>query len=169
MTELYFCRIESSAPSAGSEAAHRLLEEAASRRWPELPKPLPLEEDEKGKPYIRGYPGCQFSLSHSGGWAACALSDGPVGVDIQQHREIPALVSRKFSGEEQEWLRNHPDSFFDLWVKKEAYLKALGAGLTIRLDRFTVLPLENNMVAGCRIWLADPPEKGYSCAICETG
>ena len=167
MTELYFCRIEGTGRDAASRAAHALLERTAAQRWPELPRPLPLARDKNGKPFFAGFPDCHFNLSHSGGWAACVLGSVPVGVDIQQHRAALPAAAKKFTAEEQALLAVQPDMFFDLWVKKEAYLKAVGAGLTRRLDSFSVLPSAENRVGDHVITLEAPPEAGYSCAVCR--
>ncbi len=167
MMELAFRRIAGQGPAAGSETAHRLLEELTAKAWPEVPHPLPLHKDERGKPFFMGFPSRHFNLSHSGDWAACVLSDKPVGVDLQLHRAQPRRVAQRFTPQEQAWLEQNPAGFFDLWVKKEAYLKALGTGLTRRLDSFFVLPLERNRVGDYVIWLAEPPEPGYSCAVCQ--
>ncbi len=47
--------------------------------------PAGLAQWQRGKPYFPS-PRCQFNLSHSGTLALCALSDRPVGVDIQMVR-----------------------------------------------------------------------------------
>ncbi len=166
MITLHFARVDGETREVASQTAHRLLEQQAAQRWPQLPSPLVQERTPGGKPVLSGYPNCHFNLSHSGEWAVCALSDTPVGVDIQQHRAVPARVVRRFTAEEQHWLEQHPKDFFDLWVKKEAFLKAIGTGLTRRLDSFSVLPPEENTVEGYRIALAVPPEAGYACAVC---
>lgn len=168
MTELYFRAIDQARNPGDSKAAHDLLEEAAHRKWPDLPTPLPMQKDKNGKPFFQGFPGRYFNLSHSGAWVVCALSDHPVGVDLQAHRQVPVRVARHFTPGEQGWLETQPDAaFFDLWVKKEAYLKAVGTGLTRRLDSFSVLPIEENQVGEWTIRLVQPPEEGYSCALCE--
>ena len=40
-----------------------------------------LEKGPYGKPYLTGYPEIHFNISHSGGWAVCALASMPCGVD----------------------------------------------------------------------------------------
>lgn len=96
-----------------------------------------------GKPQLAGHPELQFSLSHSGRWAVCALAGTPVGVDVEGPRCTPAIARRFFhpdelpdfdSMSEPEYL----DRLNRLWTAKEAFTKALGGGLTIPLDRFLV-------------------------------
>lgn len=89
----------------------------------------------------------RFNLTHSGDWAALAVSrDAEVGIDIEEIRSVePELPRRYFSLQEQAdlaalapsntaWL----DGFFRCWTRKEALLKAVGAGLTLPLDAFSV-------------------------------
>ncbi len=161
MIALSFAPVEGN-PSA---SAYRLLEAQVEQHWPQIPRPLTLMRTELGKPCFRDYPECHFNLSHSGKWVACVLSDVPVGVDLQQHRRVPDRVIRKFTPEEQGWLQTHPEDFFPLWVKKEAFLKAIGTGLTRNLGSFSALPLEENTVENYSICLMPAPEGGYSCGV----
>ena len=66
----------------------------------------------------------------------CALSDSPIGVDVEQYRakDYTALAKRFFSSAEQVQLqqcaeRERQATFFRLWTQKESLLKALGMGL----------------------------------------
>ena len=90
-----------------------------------------------GKPEcIDGPP---FSLSHSAGVAVCAISPaGAIGVDVQfpsARRRTREMAREYFSARDNDWLRGQPvDSFYMLWVLKEAHLKAIGLGLGGGLD-----------------------------------
>lgn len=91
--------------------------------------------------------GLSFNLSHSGSIALVAVARRrPVGVDCEQlrpdvaHREIAA---RFFTPREVAQLDGLPeaagrDAFFACWVRKEAYVKARGEGLSLSLDAFDV-------------------------------
>jgi 4'-phosphopantetheinyl transferase len=166
MIELFYCAV----PNQGSEhqSARALLSWAAKRKWPEVGDDPVVETLPGGKPVFRDFPQHHFNLSHSGGWVVCALSDQPVGIDLQQMRKSSSPVSRKFTQEEQDWLSaHHPEEFYALWVKKEAYLKYTGAGLTRKLSSFSVLPVEENQPEdGVWDWALDFPEPGYFCAVC---
>lgn len=64
------------------------------------PQSLSVAYEPKGKPYILHVP-WHYNLSHSGDYAALAISDAPVGLDIQQMRSYrDSLVKRFFSAEE---------------------------------------------------------------------
>ena len=100
-------------------------------------------ENQWGKPYLKNHKDIHFSLSHSGIWAVCAVSDEKVGVDVELPRCTMAMAERFFRKEELEGLealdRYHQrDALNRLWTSKEAFLKMLGKGLTLPLDSFTV-------------------------------
>ena len=75
---------------------------------------------------------CFFSISHSGDFAAVAVSGKPIGADIQ----IPCGFKRRekymlFSPAENEFVNaeNTENRFYTLWTRKEAYIKAEGGTL----------------------------------------
>ncbi len=102
----------------------------------------------RGKPYVAGDPApLQFNLSHSGDLALVAVArDRELGVDLEQHRASVAtgpVAERYFSRQEVASLRALPpeeriEAFFRVWTRKEAFMKATGAGLSYGLSQFTV-------------------------------
>lgn len=126
-----------------SAAAHRLLELALEREYPELAGTFQMEKDGRGKPFLRGHREIGISISHSGALAVCAIGAKALGVDVEQWKPRPNLnrLMRKFHSREREWLETKPpevreEAFYDLWVRKESYLKALGEGLRLPLSSF---------------------------------
>lgn len=77
-----------------------------------------------GKPYFPAYPTVHFSLSHSSGAAAAAVSDMPVGVDIQRLCPVRPETLARLGGPQQT-----PEAFFQNWVRWEARAKRAGGGL----------------------------------------
>ena len=105
----------------------------------------------KGKPELRESSRIRFNASHSGQIALYAFTLGcELGVDVEELRELDDLESiaaRFFSiGEVSELLSLKREgrglAFFHCWTRKEAYIKAIGDGLAIPLNRFqvTLLP-----------------------------
>jgi 4'-phosphopantetheinyl transferase len=81
-----------------------------------------------------------FSLSHARGIVACAIAaDMPIGVDaerIDRSMAVDELAERHFTRSEMAALQRSPDSarstlFVELWTLKEAFVKAIGLGLTL--------------------------------------
>lgn len=74
------------------------------------------------------------SLSHSGLWAACAIScTTPVGIDVEQHRStrnFAAIAETGFGPEERRRILNGGmPAFYRIWTIREAVAKATGRGM----------------------------------------
>lgn len=114
--------------------------------------PFSVNYGEKGKPYLTEYTGIHFNLSHSGDYVCCAISDGPVGVDIQEKGKVRmALAERFFTPVERQMLsecgeEQRQDLFFRMWSIKESYLKLTGEGLSGGLSGFEILWQEKGIV-----------------------
>jgi len=103
-----------------------------------------------GKPQVFGQEssdGLRFSCSHSADLALVTLARGrELGVDLEQHRPLTdaqKLAGKFFSASEISELAALPQllkmpGFFNGWTRKEAFLKAIGLGLSFPLDRFSV-------------------------------
>ncbi len=74
-------RLKPEAARRCSLCAELLLIEAVRRADGAFPLPLQIQSDPFGKPYLDGRE-YEFSLSHSRRYAACALADFPLGLDI---------------------------------------------------------------------------------------
>ena len=145
-----------------------------------------------GKPALAGRSDLdtiRFSVSHSHGAALYALARGrEVGIDIERIRSdlaITEIAERFFSPPEAARLRAlptevQPEAFFRYWTRKEAYIKALGGGLSIPLDRSdvtaaagesgpVVVPLQDP--AGTSHWCVQelPAGPGYVAALAVEG
>lgn len=105
---------------------------------------LTLSYAPQGKPFLQQHPDIHFNLSHGGEMAVCAVSDRPVGADIEPLLPYDAeMAAFAFSPEERAWLAEQEDAslaFTRLWVKKESYLKCLGSGLSYPLQELTLIP-----------------------------
>jgi len=101
-----------------------------------------FDTDKYGKPYLKNYSDIHFNLSHSEKYVACAVSDSPVGVDIEYVQDIDlSLAKQFFYGTEYEHILNNNNqkkAFFELWVLKESYMKMTGLGFRLALDEFCI-------------------------------
>jgi 4'-phosphopantetheinyl transferase len=84
-----------------------------------------------GAPYIESGP--HFSISHCKTGIAVAVSENPIGVDIEVIRAFkPELMRKTMNHTEQTQIlqAEQPNwQFIRLWTQKEAYLKMLGTGI----------------------------------------
>jgi len=109
----------------------------------------------KGKPALAGaaWPlsdtacSLRFNVSNSGDLAAYAFTlDCEIGVDVEHRRrmaDIEAIARRFFAPAEVAELMglaeaDRPEGFFNCWTRKEAYIKAVGDGLSVPLNSFQV-------------------------------
>lgn len=114
---------------AGRWLARQCLAVRAGGRWQDYA----LSAPDDGAPQLLAAPASgswYFSLSHSGDWLACAVSQQPVGVDVEcsdRTRDFPALNEWMHEpqvlqdmpadpGEQQAW-------FYAQWTLKEAWFK----------------------------------------------
>ncbi len=88
-------------------------------------------KDENGKPYAKNLD-VQFNISHSGDIVVCAVSENPIGIDIEKIREINLkILERICSKRELLYFSEEPklNQFFEIWTAKEAQAKLFGKGL----------------------------------------
>lgn len=114
-----------------------------------------LRAGENGKPYAENAD-VHFNISHSGNIVVCAVNDKPVGIDVEQIRNIELKVAKRvYTHDELFYLFGfHPADedfymvpdekmrlrFFELWTAKEAYLKYTGEGILAELKTLEVNP-----------------------------
>jgi 4'-phosphopantetheinyl transferase len=100
-----------------------------------------------GKPALEVDEGLRFNVSHSHEMALYAIAyEREVGVDLEYMRpleDMERLAAGTFSARENAVWRHLPEAhrqegFFNCWTRKEAYIKALGQGLSYPLDQFDV-------------------------------
>ena len=127
-------------------AAHALLRHTLSRDGDRVPEQWRFDRTTKGKPFLidAGDAPASFSLSHTHGMVACAVTNGAdVGVDVECiDRDVNTadIAARFFAPAETVHLMQldadaRRDRFFDLWTLKEAIVKALGTGMAMSLNR----------------------------------
>lgn len=123
-------------------ASRWLLRKVLSTYTKTSPTELDFKRTPKGKPYLEGH-GIEFSLSHSDHWALLAVSKKNLGADIevpQKTRDLPGIAQSFFHPLEYARLKEldgpaQQDYFFRLWTLKEAFLKAIGTGISAGLDK----------------------------------
>jgi 4'-phosphopantetheinyl transferase len=111
------------------------------------PSDIEFEYGPHGKPCLAGRfaeSGLLFNLAHCENLALVAVTrHSMIGVDIERVRPLPdadELASRFFSPREHARYRGipsgkRPAAFFNIWTRKEAWLKATGEGIACSLDQ----------------------------------
>ena len=113
-------------------AAYLLLRQGLATEYGIMDAPEFCYTD-KGKPFLKDYPDIHFSLSHCRIAAVCALSQVPVGIDVEYIRPLREAVMRyTMNDAEVEQILSSPQpsiEFTRLWTQKEAVLKLRGTGI----------------------------------------
>jgi phosphopantetheinyl transferase len=112
-----------------------------------------FERSRLGRPELaqlrRAGPVPSFNLTHTRGFAACAILHGaPIGIDAEDVRrpiDFAAMARRWFAPSERRLLEQlvperRGEMFFRIWTVKEAILKTTGHGLRIEPQLFAVDP-----------------------------
>jgi 4'-phosphopantetheinyl transferase len=130
-------------------AAHGFLRNILAQYLNVSPENIRIQKTVQGKPYLVDYPELAFNLSHTGNHTAVAVAKNcQLGVDIEQCKPragLAALVTKCFSVEEAAYWQQLPEAeqlreFYQLWTRKEAFVKATGFGITLGLQECVLNP-----------------------------
>ncbi|MFC0329560.1 4'-phosphopantetheinyl transferase family protein [Paenibacillus sepulcri] len=104
---------------------------------------LRIVPDNNGKPQLEGIADFHFNVAHSGEWVACITDRQPVGIDVEQIKEVEPGIARRFFTEQEAADLDRltgverTRAFYRLWTLKESYMKADGRGMRLGLDTFS--------------------------------
>ena len=141
-----------------------LLEWGRTHSTPYTLHPTPtFLYNEYGAPYIEGGP--HFSISHCKTGIAVAVSEKPIGIDIEAIRTLkPELMRKTMSPNEQQRITSSTkpeEEFIRLWTQKEALVKLQGTGIITDLHH--ILDDIQDIV-----WTEIiHPSSNYICTICK--
>ena len=136
-------------------ATRVLVREVLSRYASVAPAAWEFTTGEFGKPYVARphLPvSIYFNVSHTSTVVACAIAAvAEIGVDIEDRipEDYRELAKQFFAEQEQNWCANagmEPESrsrFLAIWTLKEAYIKAIGKGMSVPLTSFSIVPDDN--------------------------
>jgi 4'-phosphopantetheinyl transferase len=110
------------------------------------PVDVHIERGPGGKPRLGGDPGLAFNMSHSGALAVIAATRrAAVGVDVELLGRTlrPGVIRRALAPPELEVVQaaaeaRRGEAFLRHWTAKEAYGKAIGAGLAVGMARVVI-------------------------------
>lgn len=95
------------------------------------------------KPYLKGND-LYFNISHSKDLVVCAIAEYPLGIDVEFNDPNISYLDFTFQMTTNEFEEIHDSDdkikgFFTYWTRKEAVIKAHGAGMMIPLESFEVV------------------------------
>ncbi len=139
-----------------------------------VPENMNIEPGEYGKPFLPDFSELHFNISHSGEWVVCAVSNMPVGIDVEEIKPVDMQVAETvFALGELDKFKSirdaeKLDAFYDLWTLKESCMKAAGKGLYMEPAGFCLewpgekINLKKSGLNFFRCGFAD----GYKLAVC---
>lgn len=131
-----------------------------------------IQVDKYGKPFISNIPNIHFNISHTNNVLVVAFSKSNIGIDVEKINSFNfKIAERFFTVPERNYIINNSNqnlAFYEIWTKKEAYIKFTGLGLSKRLNSFNVLDAKlknklytinknNYLVSICSKQLSTPP------------
>ncbi len=130
---------------------HGFMREVLAKYLTISPEHIQYTKGEKGKPYLflkdDNERALQFNLSHTRDIALLAVTKkAELGVDIEcidRKTEWQGIAKRFFTLSEQTSLfalpvQQQQPAFYELWTRKEAYMKVLGCGLSLSPTQFSL-------------------------------
>ena len=84
---------------------------------------------ESGQPTIQNG---HISISHTEGYAACAIAREPVGIDVEREHTFSKAAAKRILSPQEELLResaNADELLSRIWTVKESFLKMTGEGI----------------------------------------
>ncbi|TCL57582.1 4'-phosphopantetheinyl transferase [Kineothrix alysoides] len=139
---------------------------------------IKITENEYGKPFVSECGKIYFNVSHSGDWVVCVINNSVVGIDVQEIESIElSIAERFFTKEENDYLlslkvNDRLQGFYDIWSLKEAYIKALGIGFSMPLNKFSVVKSEDGFkvkeTSDTEFYFKQYPiDKEYKLSVCS--
>ena len=102
-----------------------------------------------GKPFLVDNHHVHFNISHAGHYVSCAISDEPVGVDVELIKTVDLKIAERFfAPDETAYIMGDESKqrFYEVWTKKESRIKWEGLGLSKSLPSFSVFEKNEQLI-----------------------
>lgn len=132
------------------------------------PETIQFGRDSNGKPYVEGAD-FYINYSHSGRFAAAAVSEYPVGIDIEDLNRKKTNAAIKFATDaEKKYIGDSAEKYLTIWTLKEAHFKCTGEGIGDNLKDIEFTSDGENLITvrgGFRY--ANEITNNYVLSVCE--
>lgn len=145
------------------------------------PLAIRLTKGLRNKPELLDNLGWHVNATHSGNWILLAIGRYSVGIDVEEVKPdftFTDVIPISFSTQERQYIEadgNATVRFYELWTRKEAFVKAIGSGID---ETFSQVPAltgfhkwETTKFAAAGEWIIDSfyVAEGYPAAIAYNG
>lgn len=116
------------------------------------------------KPLLATAPHLHYNVAHSGSWVLIAIAPVEIGIDVEKiDPDFPfqGILATSFSSLEQVFIEQHPapaTAFYQLWTRKEAFVKATAQGIEADFSQVPTLD-------GQHQWAATHPSPVSDCMV----
>lgn len=159
--------------------AYKLLQRLLFEEYGISTPPVFLEQG-NGKPVIADHEDIHFNISHCKNSVACAISNTPIGIDIEiiGRKSNNSLIKYIFNEYEQQMIfeagekdNSNPKlasdiMFTNLWTKKEALVKMTGEGISGKEQLVPLLEDWHRGKSSYDFITEYSPEDKWVCSIC---
>lgn len=139
------------------------------------PARLHFEPGANKKPLLREAPEVHYNVSHAGDWVLLAVAAAEVGIDVERldpQFAFQDVLDHSFSPAEKTFIECSPvphHAFYQLWTRKEAFVKATGRGIDAEFNQMPALDGEHHLADPSRVpkWVISSFEvaAGYAAAV----
>lgn len=158
-----------------------LLRILAGRYTNQNPLAIRLTKGLRNKPELPNNLGWHINATHSGNWILLAIAKYSVGIDVEEVKPdftFTDVIPFSFSTQERKYIEADGKAlvrFYELWTRKEAFVKAIGSGID---ETFSQVPAltgfhkwETTKLAAAGEWIIDSfyVAEGYPAAIAYNG
>lgn len=144
--------------------AYQLLTYGLTHEYSIISNPI-FSYTRYGKPFLRDYPNIHFNISHCNTAVACAISNCPIGVDIETIQPInKETINYTCNQQEIDTIYKsiNPNlEFLKIWTKKESYTKMIGTGISNDVKNL----LQQSNIDKC--FFSMYIQERYVCCCCE--
>lgn len=107
-----------------------------------------------GKPHLEKHENIYFNVSHSGQYVVCCLDNKAVGIDVEKiiPIELEGMKESFLSDLEEKYiykqnkLEESINRFYEIWTLRESFVKCVGKGLSIPLNKFYIYIDKNGQI-----------------------
>jgi 4'-phosphopantetheinyl transferase len=139
------------------------------------PASLHFEPGANKKPLLREAPELHYNVSHAGDWVLLAVAAAEVGIDVERLDPLFAfqeVLGHSFSTAEKTFIERNPvphQAFYQLWTRKEAFVKATGQGIDAEFSQMPCLDGSHQLTGPAEVprWVVSSFEvaAGYAAAV----
>ena len=138
-----------------SLAGDLLIKKYLSKIYGMPKEKIEIKKGKHGKPYVLNIP-AHFNISHSGNYTVVAISDSPIGIDLEIIEDFSAILAKKLFNEDELKYISEVGSmkrknlmqqcFYEIWTAKEAYLKFIGCGISGGVNSLSFTLCDNKLI-----------------------